>query len=58
MGTWDPMTRSKFGFTLRTQSFSSTSRSSDVPGEQSDDRANVPISGCGCCGIAARAVRF
>jgi hypothetical protein len=57
-GTWDPMTQSKFGFMLRTRSSSWTSRLSDALGEQSGDHANVPIFGCGCCGIAAKAVRF
>jgi hypothetical protein len=31
---------------------------SGAPGEQSGDRASVPISGSGYCGIAAKAVRF
>jgi hypothetical protein len=52
------MTLSKSGFVLRTQSFSWTSHSSDALGEQSGDRVSVPISGSGCCGIAAKAVRF
>ena len=38
--------------------FSWTSRSSDALGEHSGDRASVSISGSGCCGIAAKAVRF
>jgi hypothetical protein len=58
MGTWDPMTQSKFGFMLRTRSSSWTSRLSDALGEQSGDHANVPIFGSGCCGIGAKAVRF
>jgi hypothetical protein len=57
-GIWDPMTLSRSGFVLRTQSFSWTSRSCDALGEQFGDRASVPISGFRCCGIAAKAVRF
>ena len=58
MVTWDHMTLSKFGLRLRIRSFSWTSHSSDVLGEQSDDPASEPISGSGCCGTAANAVRF
>ena len=58
MVTWDHMTLSKFGLRLRIRSFSWTSHSSDLLGEQSDDPASEPISGSGCCGTAANAVRF
>ena len=58
MVTWGRLTLSKFGSRLRIRSFSWTSRSSDALGEQSGNRENVPISGFGCCGIAANTVRF